>query len=339
MLRRGRLRTAWMVAVGRAGRVRHRVHRHARAARLLRLRADVPRRRARRPRARARVARRCRRGCSCGPLSVPNHKLVPDSRWILDLPEDRVIPRAEPGAPEARARRRARRDEPLRDLQARLEQRHRLAAHPGAAGRLAPDPHGRLLRGVCALLGVVAAPTNVNGGAGRMRDQADGSTTPAPPPPYPAAVRRRPRRRRARRPRPAPVGRPPRAAVRVQRRRERALRAAGDRHVRALAEPAVLRQPAGLHVPAARGVLGPLGARDGGRRRVRGRSRDGVRARARARRAARRGRRRADSRGPARGCSTAASASSPARCWPSRSCPCTTRTSRSTTSRRSRRCA
>ena len=39
-------------------------------------------------------------GLKCGPLSVPNHKLVPDSRWILDLPEDRVIPRAEPGAPK-----------------------------------------------------------------------------------------------------------------------------------------------------------------------------------------------------------------------------------------------
>jgi hypothetical protein len=41
-------------------------------------------------------------GLRCGPLSVPNHKLVPDSRWILDLPENRVIPRAEPGAPKPR---------------------------------------------------------------------------------------------------------------------------------------------------------------------------------------------------------------------------------------------
>jgi hypothetical protein len=41
-------------------------------------------------------------GLKCGPLSVPNHKLVPDSRWILDLPEDRVIPRAEPGARKPR---------------------------------------------------------------------------------------------------------------------------------------------------------------------------------------------------------------------------------------------
>jgi hypothetical protein len=42
------------------------------------------------------------RGLRCGPLSLPNHKLVPDSRWILDLPADQVIPRAEPGAPKPR---------------------------------------------------------------------------------------------------------------------------------------------------------------------------------------------------------------------------------------------
>jgi hypothetical protein len=38
-------------------------------------------------------------GLSCGPLTVPNHKLVPDSRWILDAPSSRVIPRADPDAP------------------------------------------------------------------------------------------------------------------------------------------------------------------------------------------------------------------------------------------------
>jgi hypothetical protein len=35
-------------------------------------------------------------GLRCGPLTVPNHKLVPDSRWILGAPADRVIPRADP---------------------------------------------------------------------------------------------------------------------------------------------------------------------------------------------------------------------------------------------------
>jgi hypothetical protein len=39
-----------------------------------------------------------RRGLRCGPLSVPNHKLVPDARWIADLPYERVIPRADPKA-------------------------------------------------------------------------------------------------------------------------------------------------------------------------------------------------------------------------------------------------
>jgi hypothetical protein len=39
-----------------------------------------------------------RRGLRCGPLTVPNHKLVPDSRWIADLPADRVIARADPKA-------------------------------------------------------------------------------------------------------------------------------------------------------------------------------------------------------------------------------------------------
>jgi hypothetical protein len=42
------------------------------------------------------------RGVRCGPLFTPNHKLVPDSRWILDLPESKVIPIAEPGSPKPR---------------------------------------------------------------------------------------------------------------------------------------------------------------------------------------------------------------------------------------------
>ena len=37
------------------------------------------------------------RGLRCGPLSVPNHKLIPDSRWLLDLPrEPRGRARADP---------------------------------------------------------------------------------------------------------------------------------------------------------------------------------------------------------------------------------------------------
>jgi len=36
-----------------------------------------------------------RAGLRCGPLTLPNHKLVPDARWILDLPFDRVLARAD----------------------------------------------------------------------------------------------------------------------------------------------------------------------------------------------------------------------------------------------------
>jgi hypothetical protein len=36
------------------------------------------------------------RALRCGPLTAPNHKLVPDSRWILDYPRDRVLARADP---------------------------------------------------------------------------------------------------------------------------------------------------------------------------------------------------------------------------------------------------
>jgi hypothetical protein len=41
-------------------------------------------------------------GLRCGPLTVPNHKLVPDSRWILDYPRDRVLARADPDGPHPR---------------------------------------------------------------------------------------------------------------------------------------------------------------------------------------------------------------------------------------------
>lgn len=37
-----------------------------------------------------------RAGLSCGPLTTPNHKLIPDSRWVLDLPYDRVVARVDP---------------------------------------------------------------------------------------------------------------------------------------------------------------------------------------------------------------------------------------------------
>jgi hypothetical protein len=36
-----------------------------------------------------------RAGMRCGPINVPNHKLVPDIRWILDLPDGGVLTRSE----------------------------------------------------------------------------------------------------------------------------------------------------------------------------------------------------------------------------------------------------
>jgi hypothetical protein len=45
------------------------------------------------------------RALRCGPLTAPNHKLVPDSRWLLDLPRGRVLARADPGVPARRLRR------------------------------------------------------------------------------------------------------------------------------------------------------------------------------------------------------------------------------------------
>src|SRR3954468_9531314 len=35
-----------------------------------------------------------KRGLACGPVWTPNHKLVPDARWYLDLPQDEVIARS-----------------------------------------------------------------------------------------------------------------------------------------------------------------------------------------------------------------------------------------------------
>ena len=89
----------------------------------------------------------------CGPVSTPNHKLVPDARWILGASASEVVPRADDT--EAAADPEGRRD---------LRRRPRRAAAPGArrrdrrpirqppAARLpAPRVH-RLLRRVCPLL-------------------------------------------------------------------------------------------------------------------------------------------------------------------------------------------
>jgi hypothetical protein len=100
MIERGRLRTAWMlgailvVLLGGAytatrvnltrfdNELRFRGNAHGSLATLLREPA-------------------VRRGLRCGPLTLPNHKLVPDARWIADLGADEVFARADDGTPGA----------------------------------------------------------------------------------------------------------------------------------------------------------------------------------------------------------------------------------------------
>jgi len=41
-------------------------------------------------------------GLRCGPVSVPTHKLIPDVRWVLDLPESRVVARSDVSAASKR---------------------------------------------------------------------------------------------------------------------------------------------------------------------------------------------------------------------------------------------
>ena len=160
MLRPGRLRTGWMVVSARARARGRRLHRHARrpheahatscssaATRTTRSSAVLHE---------PAVTRALR----CGPLTVPNHKLVPDARWILDLPRD--------------ARARARRPEgprhPRRGVALYVTSRFAIFRHaftnpvdptsdPGPAARLAADRDERLRRRLCPLLsGAGAGP-------------------------------------------------------------------------------------------------------------------------------------------------------------------------------------
>jgi hypothetical protein len=54
-------------------------------------------------------ARQVRAALACGPVNVPSHKLVPDARWILDLPDGGVVTRSEALSPTRAGRRIARR--------------------------------------------------------------------------------------------------------------------------------------------------------------------------------------------------------------------------------------
>ena len=68
----------------------------------------------------------------CGPLTAPNHKLVPDARWILDLPSDKVLARADPDVKKRQISRGvgALRDDALRDLPPRVHQPRRPDVDP-----------------------------------------------------------------------------------------------------------------------------------------------------------------------------------------------------------------
>ena len=172
MLRPGRVRTWWMV--GAVVLVIFGVVFTATRVRLDYFDSELrlPRRRARRPRARAR-APAVQEGLRCGPLTVPNHKLVPDARWILGAPADRVIPRADPDE------RRPRRGVALVVTSRFAVFKHAwsndtdspLIQSPPAGWPLRGD--GRLLRRLCALL----APSPRCSSAGASPCGCGGSTT------------------------------------------------------------------------------------------------------------------------------------------------------------------
>jgi hypothetical protein len=42
------------------------------------------------------------RGVRCGAVSVPTHKLIPDTRWVLDLGQADVVARSDPSATSQR---------------------------------------------------------------------------------------------------------------------------------------------------------------------------------------------------------------------------------------------
>lgn len=96
MLVPGRWRTAWMVAglvllVAGAAKTNPRVN-HGSPFVDLGFRGathDALKRILEDPRVRAGVR-------TCGPISTPSHKLIPDVRWLADLPEDRVLARSDP---------------------------------------------------------------------------------------------------------------------------------------------------------------------------------------------------------------------------------------------------
>ena len=272
-------------------------------------------------------------GLRCGPLTGPNHKIVPDTRWIADLGDGQVRARAESYRDD--------RDVPLPTKGVAIVVTSRFAifkhawtdaaddaAHPGPAARLHARQDDALLRRLCPLLATAGSrfawPCAIAGDRSR-----------SPPRLLGRGARRALRARSccARRPEDRP-------AVRLQRRRERHFvpRAIGMfGHGR---NPDYFINPPAFTYVAPRAVHASAGGRTRRPSAARSRptrptafamARAASRVPRRARRPADRDRRRAAVRGPAR------RRSSRARCSRSRSCPSTTATSRSTTRPRWRR--
>ena len=97
------------------------------------------------------------RGPRCGPMTFPNYRLVPDTRWMLDLPA-RAGRRAQRAAPRARRRDLRRRAQGARALRLR---RGREPVDERARPRLRPDRAQRALRGVRVLPVAAAHPSAI----------------------------------------------------------------------------------------------------------------------------------------------------------------------------------
>jgi hypothetical protein len=76
----------------------------------------------------------------CGPVTVPNHKLVPDVRWIAGLPDGAVITRSEGLGEEAVARRSARGGVQIIPNQRLSLQRHALVERTDDPATVLPLP-------------------------------------------------------------------------------------------------------------------------------------------------------------------------------------------------------
>lgn len=100
-----------------------------------------------------------RRALRCGPLWTPNHKLVPDSRWILDAQNDAVLPRSMLKPPlfdpevtgyDSPDRQVARREAPSAQGLRRSDGRLLYTTVQGK-GVVVPDPTPKITRGVVLL--------------------------------------------------------------------------------------------------------------------------------------------------------------------------------------------